>query len=124
MDFSVIKTTCNLPESYANVSYHDTMRELNPNFNFGDFITPFHNAEILYAWVRTTTGVLTKVNYYFVDPSALDFVLSQFTNAVQELTPTVTVEKAVMTQEEILDKFLNHDTLHVRQFSKIRNLFN
>jgi hypothetical protein len=99
------------------------MKQLNPNFNFGDFITPFHSAEILYAWIRTTENLSTKINYYFVDSSDIDFILSVFLSAVTGLTPTVTVDTVTLTLEQILDKFLNHDTLHVRQFSKIRNLF-
>ena len=123
MDFSVIKTTCTLPETHSSMSYHEAMKQLNPNFNFGEFITPFHSAEILHAWIRTTEGTSTKVNYYFVESPAVDFILSEFSSAVTGLTPTVTVEKVSLTREEILDKFSNHDTLHVRQFSKIRNLF-
>jgi hypothetical protein len=105
------------------MSYHDAMVQLNPNFNFSEFVAPFQVSEILYAWIRTTENQLTKVNYYFVDPSAVDFVLSEFSNAVSTLNPTVSVEKISLSREEVLDKFSNHDTLHVRQFSKIRNLF-
>lgn len=123
MDLSIIKTTCTLPGSHAGMSYHDAMVQLNPNFNFAEFVAPFQVSEILYAWIRTTENQLTKVNYYFIDSSTVDFVLSEFSNAVSSLTPTVSVEKISLSREEILDKFSNHDTLHVRQFSKIRNLF-
>ena len=123
MDFSVIRTTCTLPESHSSMSYHEAMKQLNPNFNFGEFITPLHFAEILYAWIRTTEGLSTKVNYYFVESSSVDFILSEFLSAVTGLTPAITVEKILLTREQILDKFSTHDTLHVRQFSKIRNFF-
>lgn len=123
MDFSIIKTTCILPSSHLNMSYHDAMKQLNPNFDFAAFITPFHNADALHAWIRTTEGSATKVNYYLIDNTVIDSVFLEFSNAVVSLTPTITVEKVTLTKEQILEKFLNNDSLHVRRFSRIRNLF-
>jgi len=123
MDFSVIKTTCILPESYSSMSYHDAMQQLNPSFSFIDFITPFYLTETLYAWVRITEDISTKINYYLVETESVDYTLNEFINAVGNLNPAVTVEKVNLTKEELLEKFSNHDSVHVKFFSKIKELF-
>ena len=123
MNFSVIKTTCILPESYLGMSYHDAMHQLNPSFSFIAFISPFYLTETLYAWIRTTENASSKINYYLVATDSVDYILNEFTNAVSNLNPTVTVEQVNLTKEELLEKFSNHDSVHVKLFSKIKEIF-